>query len=202
MELLQLKYFCDSATTENFSQTAKKFGVPPSDVSQSIRRLERELGVGLFIRRANSIGISEYGREFYARASKALSLLEEAKAILKEAGLNAEYQDDPTLMITAQVPAANEQVQKNTDVLLYTEATNVDISETVQELVTVPDVVGKTRLAANDALAAKGLTIRIEPEDQTGTAIRQVPAAGEQVPVGTEVLVEFSHIELLTQPDE
>lgn len=84
MELLQLKYFCDSATTENFSQTAKKFGVPPSDVSQSIRRLERELGVGLFIRRANSIGISEYGREFYARASKALSLLEEAKAILSD----------------------------------------------------------------------------------------------------------------------
>ena len=66
----------------------------------------------------------------------------------------------------------------------------------------MPDVVGKTRLAANDALAGKGLTIRIEPEDQTGTAIRQVPAAGEEVPVGTEVLVEFSHIELLTDPED
>ena len=53
------------------------------------------------------------------------------------------------------------------------------------------------RLAANDALAAKGLAIRIEPEDQTGTAIRQFPAAGEEVPVGAEVLVEFSKIEIL-----
>ena len=46
-------------------------------------------------------------------------------------------------------------------------------------------------------MLAKGLAIRIEPEDQTGTAIRQFPAAGEEVPVGTEVLVEFSKIEIL-----
>lgn len=84
MELLQLKYFCDSATTENFSKTAKKFGVPPSDVSQSIRRLERELGVQLFVRRANSIMISDSGREFYSRVSKALSLIGEAKAALSD----------------------------------------------------------------------------------------------------------------------
>ncbi len=84
MELLQLKYFCESAATENFSQTAKKFGVPPSDVSQSIRRLERELSVPLFVRRANSITISESGREFYIRISKALSLIDEAKAILSD----------------------------------------------------------------------------------------------------------------------
>lgn len=84
MELLQLKYFCDSAASENFSQTAKKFGVPPSDVSQSIRRLERELGTPLFVRRANSISISESGREFYLRVSKALSLLDEAKSIMSD----------------------------------------------------------------------------------------------------------------------
>ena len=124
--------------------------------------------------------------------------IEEAKSILKEVGLSVEYQDDPTLMVTAQVPAANEQVHKNTEVLLYTEATNVELEQTVEELVTVPDVLGKTRLAANDALAAKGLKIRIEPADQTGKAIRQVPMAGEQVPPGTEILVEFSNIELQT----
>ena len=128
--------------------------------------------------------------------------IEEARAVLKDVGLSAEYQDDVTLMVTAQVPAANEQVQKNTDVLLYTEATNIEVGEVASELVTVPDVVGKTRLAANDALADKGLIIRIEPEDQTGTAIRQVPAAGEQVPSGTEVLVEFSNIDLMKEPEE
>ena len=121
----------------------------------------------------------------------------EAKALLKEAGLYAEFQDNEEDMVTAQVPATNEVVQRGTDVLLYTAATDVDQEDTGLEIAIVPNVIGMGRLAANDALAAKGLAIRIEPEDQTGTAIRQFPAAGEEVPVGTEVLVEFSKIEIL-----
>ena len=84
MEILQLKYFCDAAKCENFSRTAKKFGVPPSDISQSIRRLERELGVSLFVRRANSIELNDKGREFYSRALKALAILDDAVAAVKE----------------------------------------------------------------------------------------------------------------------
>ena len=121
----------------------------------------------------------------------------EAKASLKEAGLYAEFQDNEEDMVTAQVPAANEVVQRGTDVLLYTAATDVDQEDTGIETAIVPNVIGMSRLSANDALAAKGLAIRIEPEDQTGTAIRQFPAAGEEVPVGAEVLVEFSKIEIL-----
>jgi DNA-binding transcriptional LysR family regulator len=41
MELLQLKYFCDAAQTENFSRTAEKFSVPVPGVTQSIKRLKR-----------------------------------------------------------------------------------------------------------------------------------------------------------------
>ena len=48
MELLQLKYFCDAAQSENFSKTAKKFGVPTSNISQSVKRLEKELSTPLF----------------------------------------------------------------------------------------------------------------------------------------------------------
>ena len=42
MELLQLTYFCDAAVTQNFSKTAQKYNVPPSNISQSIKRLEIE----------------------------------------------------------------------------------------------------------------------------------------------------------------
>ena len=80
MEILQLKYFCHAAVTQNFSKTAKHFGVPPSDVSQSIKRLENELGCHLFDRGANSIGLNEKGRVFATRVSAALTLLEDAKA--------------------------------------------------------------------------------------------------------------------------
>ena len=78
MELLQLKYFCDAAISENFSKTAKRFEVPPSDISQSVRRLERELGIDLFIRQPNSISLNEKGRIFYKRVSSALRALDDA----------------------------------------------------------------------------------------------------------------------------
>ena len=74
MELLQLKYFCDAAETENFSLTAKKFSIPPSGVSQAIKRLEDELGTELFARGANRITLNEQGRIFYDGVKKALEL--------------------------------------------------------------------------------------------------------------------------------
>ncbi len=79
MELLQLKYFCDAAITENFSATAKKYNVPPSNISQSIKRLEQELGVPLFQRYSNKLALNEEGRGFYEKVHAALSLLEEAR---------------------------------------------------------------------------------------------------------------------------
>ncbi len=79
MEILQLKYFCNAAECENFSKTAEKFRVPPSNISQSVKRLESELGALLFERRANSITLTESGRIFYEKASEALSLLEDGK---------------------------------------------------------------------------------------------------------------------------
>ncbi len=80
MELLQLKYFCDAAQSENFSVTAKKFGVPTSAVSQSIHRLEKELGTSFFSRHANSIKLNDVGKEFYLKISASLALMDDAIA--------------------------------------------------------------------------------------------------------------------------
>lgn len=79
MELLQLTYFCDAALTENFSKTAEKYKVPPSNISQSIKRLEKELSVTLFDRRANRVILNERGRVFYEQVRQALDLLESAR---------------------------------------------------------------------------------------------------------------------------
>jgi len=87
MELLQLQYFCDAAESQNFSATAQKFMVPPSAVSQSIKRLETELSVQLFHRSANRVRLCEQGRAFYEKAKQALELLEDAK---KEVGDDGE----------------------------------------------------------------------------------------------------------------
>ena len=84
MELLQLTYFCNAAETENFSKTAKVYNVPASNISQSIHRLEAELGIKLFDRTANRISLNEKGRQFYEDIKKSLVLIDNAKAKMHE----------------------------------------------------------------------------------------------------------------------
>ena len=79
MELLQLTYFCSAAETENFSKTANQYLVPTSNISQTIKRLEKELGLTLFTRTANRITLNENGKKFYSQAKRALEILESAK---------------------------------------------------------------------------------------------------------------------------
>ena len=79
MELLQLTYFCYAARAESFSEVARIFRVPPSSVSRSVKRLEKELGAALFDRTANRLSLNENGRRFFTRVQEALGLLEKAK---------------------------------------------------------------------------------------------------------------------------
>ena len=62
MELLQLKYFYESAKNESFSKTAEKYMVPTSSVSASVKRLEAELGCSLFDRYSNKIVLNSNGK--------------------------------------------------------------------------------------------------------------------------------------------
>ena len=90
MEILQLKYFCDAAETENFSKTANKYSVPASNISQSVSRLEKEVRVKLFDRSANKITLNEQGKAFHKRIKKALECIEEAKTVLNDTGVSGE----------------------------------------------------------------------------------------------------------------
>ena len=83
MEFLQLKYFCEAAELENFSKTAKNNMVPVSDISQTIKRLETELGTKLFEHYANKIILNENGKAFYRAVSSALSTIDIAIEHLK-----------------------------------------------------------------------------------------------------------------------
>lgn len=83
MNLLQLKYFCHAAETQNFSHTAKVFSVPPSNITQSIKRLEKELDILLFVRKSNRITLSEQGAAFYQYIRSALDLIEEGANVVQ-----------------------------------------------------------------------------------------------------------------------
>lgn len=76
MEFLQLRYFYESAQTENFAKTARKFMVPASCVSASIKRLEKELGADLFDRFSNRIILNDKGRLFAKNLEQIFDKLE------------------------------------------------------------------------------------------------------------------------------
>ncbi len=63
MEILQLRYFYESAQNESFTKTAEKYMVPPSSVSSSVRQLEKELGCKLFDRTCNRISLNSNGQK-------------------------------------------------------------------------------------------------------------------------------------------
>ena len=77
MELLQLRYFLESAKNENFSKTAELYSVPTTSVSAAIHRLENEIGVRLFDRSANRIRLNAAGRNLYMTLSESLRNLDE-----------------------------------------------------------------------------------------------------------------------------
>ncbi len=78
MEILQLRYFFESANNENFSKTAEKYMVPISSVSASVRRLEKELGCKLFDRACNRIMLNSNGKRLQKTLYSVFSQLDEA----------------------------------------------------------------------------------------------------------------------------
>ena len=73
MELLQLKYFLTVARLESVTRAAAYHHIPQPAMSQTIARLEKELGnVRLFDRRNNRIYLNENGKLFKRYVEKAL----------------------------------------------------------------------------------------------------------------------------------
>ena len=84
MNLIQLRYFLDSASNENFSKTAEKYMVPTSSVSASIKKLEQEIDVCLFDRTSNKITLNKEGRHLAAVLENAFKNVKSAVAEIQE----------------------------------------------------------------------------------------------------------------------
>lgn len=61
MELLQLEYFYAVAKNQHVTRTAEQLHIAQPSLTQSIRRLEKELGVPLFQHSGRNIVLTEYG---------------------------------------------------------------------------------------------------------------------------------------------
>ncbi len=84
MEILQLRYFFESAKNESFTKTAEKYMVPTSSVSASVRHLESELGCKLFDRAYNRIVLNNNGKRLQQALVTVFSELDSAVNDLKD----------------------------------------------------------------------------------------------------------------------
>ncbi|HEX2760433.1 MAG TPA: LysR substrate-binding domain-containing protein [Rhizomicrobium sp.] len=78
--------FLGVALHRNFRRAAAELGVTPSAISQSIRALEARLGATLFLRTTRSVGLTEAGERFLARAKPAFEELAAAGQTARDLG--------------------------------------------------------------------------------------------------------------------
>jgi len=74
-----IELFCLAGDAGSFTAAANAAGVTPAAVSRSISRLEKRLGVRLFVRSTRSIRLTEGGREYFEHCRAALSQLADAE---------------------------------------------------------------------------------------------------------------------------
>lgn len=84
MELLQIKYFRIIAETENISKAAERLFIAQPSLSQTLKRLEEELGVPLFDRKGKKISLNKAGRIFLKYCDEITASIENARLELDE----------------------------------------------------------------------------------------------------------------------
>src|SRR3984957_17977543 len=78
--------FLSVALHRSFSKAAAELGVSPSAISQAVRALEARIGAILFIRTTRSVGLTEAGERFIARAKPAFEDLVAAGEAARDLG--------------------------------------------------------------------------------------------------------------------
>ncbi|SDJ38310.1 LysR family transcriptional regulator [Variovorax sp. OV700] len=74
-----IELFCLASETGGFTSAALAAGVTPAAVSRSISRLEKRLGLRLFVRTTRSVRLTDAGRSYFAQCRQALTQLAEAE---------------------------------------------------------------------------------------------------------------------------
>ncbi|MDD9149443.1 MULTISPECIES: LysR family transcriptional regulator [unclassified Sporolactobacillus] len=101
MELLQLKYFQTVARLEHMTRAAKELSIAQPSLSQTIKRLENEIGVPLFDRKGRRIKLNSYGKLFLKKVETALSILQEGK---REVSDLAQVKNDRIALAVMRTP--------------------------------------------------------------------------------------------------
>jgi DNA-binding transcriptional LysR family regulator len=104
MDLLQLRYFQTVARFEHMTKAAKELTIAQPSLSQTIARLEDELGFSLFDREGRHIKLNPFGKIFLKRVERAFSELDSAKLEMAELAGESENYISLSVMHTPVLP--------------------------------------------------------------------------------------------------
>ena len=74
-----LKYFVEVADKKSFSKAARTLHISQSAISRTIKALEEELGVVLFMRNAKAVELTDAGTIFLSHAKRVVFMFEHLK---------------------------------------------------------------------------------------------------------------------------
>lgn len=79
MDFHHLKYFVEVADKKSFSKAARSLHISQSAISRTIKALEEELGVILFLRNAKAVDLTDGGTIFLTHAKRVVFMFENLK---------------------------------------------------------------------------------------------------------------------------
>lgn len=84
MEITQIRYFLEVAETEHMTRSAEKLHIAQPALSQSIHRLEREVGVELFAAKGRNIVLTEYGKYLQSELKPFIEKIDSLPEVLQK----------------------------------------------------------------------------------------------------------------------
>ena len=181
MQIQQLRYIKKTAETQNISAAAKELFISQPSLSQQIIKLEKELGVPLFIRHSKCVTLTPAGEEFVIYATRILNDLETLTSNMKlYSTLKRGSLKIGLLPIGGYLGLSNyindfRKINTDLDISLKVDLSNVLLDKVITREIDVAFIIGSENLNRNKDIFCK----KIMEDNYVAVVSRQNPLSNK-----------------------
>ncbi len=181
MQIQQLRYIKKTAETKNISAAAKELFISQPSLSQQIIKLEKELGVPLFIRHSKCVTLTPAGEEFVIYATRILNDLDTLTSNMKlYSTLKRGSLKIGLLPIGGYLGLPNyindfQKINTDLDISLKVDLSNVLLDKVITREIDVAFIIGSENLNRNNDIFCK----KIMEDNYVAVVSRQNPLSSK-----------------------